>query len=186
MTYDIQVKTLPEVFKKNIKIKEHTHNTIQIDAAQGFLNLTSKYSPYNVNYTTRISLKDNQNTINHQQLKSPQKYLVGKYTLEVFTLPRTYKEIEIKDKQTTTIDIPAAGTLDLRLKVPATGQIFVLRDDEKYEWVCNLNTKSTKQKWNLQPGKYKIIYRGKKQYSSSYTTGKSFTIKSNNTIYLTL
>ena len=96
------------------------------------------------------------------------------------------KEIEIKDKQTTSIDIPAAGTLDLRLKTPATGQIFVLRGNESYEWVCNLNKKSTKQKWNLQPGKYKIIYRGKNQYSSSYTTEKSFTIKSNNTIYLTL
>lgn len=186
MAYDIQVKTLPEIFKKNVKIHEHTHNTIQIDAAQGFLTLSSKYSAYNVNYTTRVSLIDNQKTINHQQLKSTEKYLIGKYNLEVFTLPRTYKEIEIKDKQTTTIDIPAAGTLDLRLKAPATGQIFVSRGEEDYEWVCNLNKKSTKQKWNLQPGEYKIIYRGKNQYSSSYTTEKSFTIKSNNTIYLTL
>ena len=139
-----------------------------------------------MNYTTRVSLIDNQKTINHQQLKSTEKYLIGKYNLEVFTLPRTYKEIEIKDKQTTAIDIPAAGTLDLRLKAPATGQIFVSRGEEDYEWVCNLNKKSTKQKWNLQPGEYKIIYRGKNQYSSSYTTEKSFTIKSNNTIYLTL
>lgn len=186
MTYDILVKTLPEIVKKNVKIHEHAHNTIQVDAAQGFLNLTSKYSAYNVNFTARISLKDNQKTINHQQIKSTEKYLVGKYNLEIFTLPRTYKEIEIKDKLTTTIDIPAAGTLDLRLKTPVTGQIFVSRGSEDYEWVCNLNKASTKQKWNLQPGKYKIIYRGKHQYSSSYTTEKSFTIKSNNTIYLTL
>jgi len=186
MTYDILVKTLPETFITKVKLHEHTHNTIQIDAAQGSLSLTSKYSAYNVNYTTRVSLIDHQKTINHQQLKSTEKYLIGKYNLEVFTLPRTYKEIEIKDKQTTSIDIPAAGTLELRLKTPATGQVFVLRGNESYEWVCNLNKKSTKQKWNLQPGKYKIIYRGKNQYSSSYTTEKSFTIKSNNTIYLTL
>jgi len=186
MTYDILVKTLPETFISKVKLHEHTHNTIQIDAAQGSLSLTSKYSAYNVNYTTRVSLIDHQKTINHQQLKSTEKYLIGKYNLEVFTLPRTYKEIEIKDKQTTSIDIPAAGTLELRLKTPATGQVFVLRGNESYEWVCNLNKKSTKQKWNLQPGKYKIIYRGKNQYSSSYTTEKSFTIKSNNTIYLTL
>ena len=186
MTYDILVKTLPETFKTKVKLHEHTHNTIKIEAAQGFLSLTSKYSAYNVNFTTRVSLLDDQKTINHQQLKSTEKYLIGKYNLEVYTLPRTYKEIEIKDKQTTSIDIPAAGTLDLRLKTPATGQIFVLRGNESYEWVCNLNKKSTKQKWNLQPGKYKIIYRGKNQYSSSYTTEKSFTIKSNNTIYLTL
>ena len=186
MTYDILVKTLPETFISKVKLHEHTHNTIQIDAAQGSLSLTSKYSAYNVNYTTRVSLIDHQKTINHQQLKSTEKYLIGKYNLEVFTLPRTYKEIEIKDKQTTSIDIPAAGTLELRLKTPATGQVFVLRSNESYEWVCNLNKTSTKQKWNLQPGKYKIIYRGKNQYSSSYTTEKSFTIKSNNTIYLTL
>ena len=186
MTYDILVNTLPETFISKVKLHEHTHNTIQIDAAQGSLSLTSKYSAYNVNYTTRVSLIDHQKTINHQQLKSTEKYLIGKYNLEVFTLPRTYKEIEIKDKQTTSIDIPAAGTLELRLKTPATGQVFVLRSNESYEWVCNLNKTSTKQKWNLQPGKYKIIYRGKNQYSSSYTTEKSFTIKSNNTIYLTL
>lgn len=186
LKYDIYVKTLPQIIKKNITLVEHTHNMIQIDAAQGFLSLSSKKSPYNVNYTMRVSQKDNNATINHQDLKSTEKYLIGKYDVEIFTLPRIYREVEIKEKQTTTIDIPASGTIELRSKTPAAGQVFVLRGENNYEWVCNLNSKSTNQKWNLQPGKYKLIYRGKNQYSSSYTTEKTFTIKSNNTIYLTL
>ena len=134
----------------------------------------------------RVSQNDNNATINHQDLKSTEKYLIGKYDVEIFTLPRIYREVEIKEKQTTTIDIPASGTIELRSKTLAAGQVFVLRGENNYEWVCNLNSKSTNQKWNLQPGKYKLIYRGKNQYSSSYTTEKTFTIKSNNTIYLTL
>ena len=184
--YDIHVKTLPQIIKKNISITKHTHNKIQIDAAQGFLSLTSKRSPYNVNYTMRVSQNGNNTTINHQHLKSTEKYLIGKYNVEIFTLPRIYMEVEVKERQTTTIDVPAAGTIDLTCKTPMVGQIFVLNEDNNYDWVCNLNSKSNKQKWNLQPGKYKLVYRGAKQFSSSYTTEKIFTIKSNNTIYLTL
>ena len=184
--YDIHVQTLPSIIKKNVKIIEHTHNTIQINAAQGFLKLTSTKSPYNVSYAMRITQNGLDNTINHQELKSTEKYLVGKYDLEIFTLPRTYKEIEVKEKLTTTINIPAAGTLDLRLKTTSVGQIFVQRGVNNYEWVCNLSSMLTKQKWNFQPGKYKLIYRRRNQFSSSYTTEKDFTIKSNNTIYLTL
>ena len=184
--YDIHVKTLPQIIKKNISITKHAHNKIQIDAAQGFLSLTSKRSPYNVNYTMRVSQNDNKTTINHQHLKSTEKYLIGKYNVEIFTLPRIYMEVEVKEKQTTTIDVPAAGTIDLTCKTPIVGQIFVLNESNNYDWVCNLNSRSNKQKWNLQPGKYKLVYRGAKQFSSSYTTEKIFTIKSNNTIYLTL
>ena len=184
--YDIQVQTLPTIIKKNVKIIEHTHNKIQIDAAQGFLKLASSRSPYNVSYVMRISQKGMKNTINHQDLKSTEKYLIGSYDLEIFTLPRTYKEIEIKERQTTIVDVPAAGTVDIKWGALSVGQIFAQISENKYEWVCNIDASLSRQKWNLQPGKYKLIYRGKKKYSTSYTNEELFTIKSNNTIYLTL
>jgi Ca-activated chloride channel family protein len=133
-----------------------------------------------------VTQKGEKNTINHQYLNSTEKYLTGTYQLEIFTLPRTYEEISVSDKKTTIVDVPAAGTLNLRLKSPATGQLFIENKKGELEWVINLDPSSNSQKWNLQPGKYKVVYRGKKQYSSSYTQEKSFTIKSNNTIFLTL
>ena len=74
----------------------------------------------------------------------------------------------------------------MRLKLPVTGQLFIENKKGELEWVINLDPALNSQKWNLQPGNYKIVFRGKKQYSSAYTQEKSFTIKSNNTIYLTL
>ena len=184
--YDLKVETLPSIFKQGISIKEHTHNTIHVDAAQGFLKFTSNRSAYNIKYPSRIIKEGFSNTINHQELGSTQKYLIGKYEMEVFTLPRTYKKFEINEYKTTTIDIAASGTLDLKNPKLYVGQIFVKRDNESYEWVCNLNAKLRTQKWQLQPGNYKIIYREKEQFSTAYTNEKTFNIKSLNTNYLKL
>ena len=38
-SYDIVVNTIPKVYKNNVRIKRHIHNTIKIDAPQGFLKL---------------------------------------------------------------------------------------------------------------------------------------------------
>ncbi|MEJ6506480.1 MAG: VWA domain-containing protein [Crocinitomicaceae bacterium] len=184
--YDLKVETLPSILKQGISIKKHTHNTIHVDAAQGFLKFTSNRSAYNIKYPSRIIKEEFSNTINHQELGSTQKYLIGKYEMEVFTLPRTYKKFEINEYKTTTIDIAASGTLDLKNPKLYVGQVFVKRDNESYEWVCNLNAELRTQKWQLQPGNYKIIYREKEQFSTAYTNEKTFSIKSLNTNYLKL
>ncbi len=184
--YDLMVATLPEIKKKNIAIKEHTHNTIMVDAAQGYLKFISSRSNYNIKYQARISKKDEKKTINHQDLGSTQKYLIGEYDLEIFTLPRTYKTIEIKEYKTSIVDIPAPGILDLRTAKLYVGQIFVKRQNNEYDWVCNLNPKVRSQKWQLQPGEYKIVFREKDQFSSAYTNEKTFSIKTLNTNYLKL
>ncbi len=184
--YDLVVQTLPEIHLKDIEIIKHTHNVIPVDAAQGFLNFTSRFSPKSVSYQTIVRLKNSAKTLNHQNLRSTEKYLVGQYSLEILTLPRTYMDIEINEHATTRVDVPAAGTLNLSSSKLHVGQIFVERKNKKYEWVCNFDDKAYRQSWNLQPGNYKMIYREKLQYSSSYTTEQKFLIKSNNTNYISL
>ena len=184
--YDLTVATLPEIKKKNIEIKEHTHNKIEVDAAQGYLKIISSRSNYKTKYQARISKRGEKETINHQDLGSSEKYLIGEYDLEIFTLPRTYKTIEIKEYKTSTIDIPAPGILDLRTLKLYVGQIFVKRTNNDFEWVSNLNPKVRTQKWQLQPGEYKIVFREKDQFSSAYTNEKTFSIKTLNTNYLKL
>ena len=112
--------------------------------------------------------------------------MIGKYDLEIYTLPRTYKTIEIKEYKTSTVDIPAPGILDLKSAKLYVGQIFVKRNNNNYEWVCNLNPKLRSQKWQLQPGEYKIVFREKEQFSSAYTSEKIFKITTLNTNYLKL
>ena len=43
--YDLMVSTLPQIKKTNIEIKEHTHNTIEVDAAQGYLKFIPMHMP---------------------------------------------------------------------------------------------------------------------------------------------
>lgn len=181
--YDILVKTLPELLEKNVGITKHTHNVIPIDAPQGYLKLTTRAKLDHLNM--RVSIHKQASTINEQKLNKVQKYLVGKYDLEIFTLPRTYRTAEIAQSKTTVIEVPAPGVFQYTVSKPITGQVFVDREGD-LEWVCNLEEQNTFGKWTLQPGKYLVVYREKQKKSTDYTMKKFFTITSNKTINLTL
>jgi len=186
LKYDLVVNTLPKLEKKNLSIKQFTHNTIEVDAGQGYLKLVSTISENLANLNMRVMLKGQTTTLNEQILNSTQKYLVGSYDVEIFTLPRTYKTIEITQSKTTTINVVASGTLNYTAEKGLIGQIFTDKGDQTFEWVCDLKEGFNKDLWNLQPGSYKVIYREKDQKSTAYTKEKNFKIESNKTITLNL
>jgi Ca-activated chloride channel family protein len=186
LKYDLVVNTLPKLEKKNLSIKQFMHNTIEVDAGQGFLKFSNAISNEISNLNMRVMLKGQTTTLNEQILNSTQKYLVGSYDLEIFTLPRTYKTIEISQSKTTIINVIASGTLNYSAEKGLIGQIFTDKGDQTFEWVCDLKDGLNKDLWNLQPGSYKVIYREKDQKSSAYTKEKNFKIESNKTITLNL
>lgn len=186
LKYDLVVNTLPKLEKKNLSIKQFMHNTIEVDAGQGFLKFSNAISNEISNLNMRVMLKGQTTTLNAQQLNSTQKYLVGSYDVEIFTLPRTYKTIEISQSKTTIINVIASGTLNYSAEKGLIGQIFTDKGDQTFEWVCDLKDGLNKDLWNLQPGSYKVIYREKDQKSSAYTKEKNFKIESNKTITLNL
>jgi Ca-activated chloride channel family protein len=169
LKYDLVVNTLPKLEKKNLSIKQFMHNTIEVDAGQGFLKLSSAISENLANLNMRVMLKGQTTTLNEQILNSTQKYLVGSYDVEIFTLPRTYKTIEITQSKTTTINVVASGTLNYTAEKGLIGQIFTDKGDQTFEWVCDLKEGFNKDLWNLQ-----------------YTREKNFKIESNKTISLNL
>jgi Ca-activated chloride channel family protein len=184
--YDLKVNTLPAVELKNISIKPHTHNIIQVSAGQGQLKVTSLKSPSGTKIETRILQNNASPTLNVQQLNDVQRYLVGSYQLEILTLPRTYKDIKIDQSKVTAIDIVAAGQLTYTSTKGLVGQIFYERNPGQWEWVLDLKENQATGSWNLQPGSYKIVYREKEQRSSAYTKEKKFNIATLNTTNLTL
>jgi Ca-activated chloride channel family protein len=184
--YDLKVNTVPAVELKNISIKPHTHNIIQVSAGQGQLKVTSLKSPSGTKIETRILQNNGSPTLNVQQLNDVQRYLVGSYQLEILTLPRTYKDIKIDQSKVTAIDIVAAGQLTYTSAKGLVGQIFYERNPDQWEWVLDLKENQTTGSWNLQPGSYKIVYREKEQRSSAYTKEKKFNIATLNTTNLTL
>lgn len=134
----------------------------------------------------RVMQKDQTQTLNSQPFNSIQKYLVGTYDLEIFTLPRTYQRVEVTQSKTTNVDVIPSGCLTYISQKGLVGQIFVEKGTNSFEWVCNLEYGLKEGKWFLQPGNYKIVYREKDQKSTAYTKEKSFKIESNRTLNLNL
>ncbi len=183
--YDLVVNTIPRIEKKNIVLQKYVHNTIIVDAPQGFIKVrfTNATKPYLVE--TRIMQNGKSNTLNVQSMNTTDKYLIGKYDLEILTLPRTYVTIDVNQSSTTNVDVIAPGTLMYRSHTAVIAQVFLVQDNRNIEWVCNLDENTRTGTVHLQPGNYRLVYRQKSLKSSSYTIEKDFRIYSNKTSTLT-
>jgi Ca-activated chloride channel family protein len=186
VTYDLEIHTIPKIVKKNIKIEKGKHNIISIDAPQGYLNLQIEGN-INDYFPTTIVKKANDTTIlNVQDFGKTERYLVGKYDLEILTLPRIYlKNVEIKQSHTNTIKIPASGSVFISKPAKGFGAIF-LDNGKTLEWVCNLDYNLDMQNIYLQPGKYKLEFKYVHQKEMIKTIEKSFEIKSKESVRLIL
>ncbi len=178
INYDLVVHTVPPVEKKNITITKGKHNVIPVDAPQGYLKLelegqTSKYFP-----TTVIRKKGEMNTLAIQDFGKTEKYLVGKYDLEILTLPRiNLKDVEILQSTTNTIKVPTSGNVYIVKGGNGFGSIF-LDDGKKMTWVCNLNNALQNEIIYLQPGDYKLEFRYETSKETIKTIEQKFTVKS--------
>jgi len=184
--YDLVVNTIPKVEKKNISIQKNIHNTIVVDAPQGFIKVRLLNATRGYTVESRIMQAGKTTTLNVQQANISDKYIVGKYDVEILTLPRIYATVDVNQSATTTIDVPAPGTLNYKLAAPMAAQIFVSNAAGFWEWVCNLDPTTTSGNWNLQAGNYKVVYRQKQLKSTTFTFEKEFKIYSNKTYSLNL
>lgn len=177
-TYDLFVHTIPPIEKKNITIQQGKHNVIPVDAPQGYLKLEldgtlSKYYP-----TTVIRKHGEMNTLNIQDFGKTEKYIVGKYDLEILTLPRIKLfDVEIQQSTTNTIKVPTSGNAYITKGGNGHGSLF-LDDGKKVTWICNLNNSLQNEIIYLQPGNYKLEFRYESIKETIKTVEKKFTITS--------
>ena len=177
--YRVMVHTIPPVQKNDVEIIPGKHNIIAIDAPQG--NLYLKISGV-TNYTDLKCIVRKQNTmqtLHLQNANTSEKYLVGKYDLEVQTLPRQiFKGVSVDQYTTTTIEMPQPG----RLNISAFTQQYIadIYQMERNEmiWLARLPQENKLHNIIMQPGKYKIIYRAKTATRSSQTFEREFIINS--------
>jgi Ca-activated chloride channel homolog len=177
LQYDITVHTIPPQEKKNVTIVRGKHNVIPIDAPQGFLTLELD-GAFNKYYPTTIVRKGNEmKTMNVQEFGKTEKYIVGKYDLEILTLPRIYiKDVEIKQSSTNTIKIPTSGSVLFNKTQTGYGSIYV-DDGKAVTWVCNFNPTLVNEIIYLQPGTYKAVYRLEFAKETLKTVEKNFEVK---------
>lgn len=179
LKYDLTVHTIPPQEKKGISIIKGQHNIIPVDAPQGFLKLEldgpiSKYYP-----STIVRKAGEMKTLVVQEFGKTEKLIVGKYDLEVLTLPRIYlKDVEIKQSSTNTIKIPTSGNVVFSRLGTGYGSIYTDTGKE-VNWVCNLNTTLQSEIIYLQPGKYKVVFRYESARETLKTIERNFEVKQN-------
>lgn len=184
--YDLVVNTIPVIEKKNIVIQKNIHNIIVVDGPQGFIKVRYNNATREYPIQVRISQSTNPATLNVQNINSTEKYIVGKYDIEVLTLPRIYAKLEVNQSSTVTLDVPAPGTFNYKAANYVVGQIFVLNEKGKWDWVCNINQSTLSGSYNLQPGSYRVVYRQKNLQSTAYTYTIDFRMTSNKTTSINL
>ena len=176
--YDLYVYTVPQVIKKNVEISPAIHNIIAVDAPQGSLSITINTRSVQAQPVAIVRKKGTMETLYAQPIGSTQNYLVGKYDLEILTLPRTYlNDVEITQSTNTKIELPNNGQITLIRGYIGYGAIFVKRNG-KIEWVMDMNKNSKSETIRLLPGNYRVMYRAKIDHNSKNTKWKDFTIKS--------
>lgn len=179
--YDMVVNTIPKIEVKNITLKKNTHNIITANTPQGFIRFRFSNATKGYTVTARVMQQNNPATINTQNIGGTDKYIVGQYQVEILTLPRIYKTVDVTQSSTTTVDIPAPGLLSYSAGKAFVGQLFQVKVDGTVEWVVNLDPNTLTGSFNLQPGDYRIVYRPKHLKSTTYTIEKNFKITSNKT-----
>lgn len=174
-TYKMIVHTIPPVEKTGIELVPGKHNIIAVDAPQGYINLkmAGNYNPACI-----VRKNGEMQTLNLQTFNGTEKYIVGKYDLEILTLPRIkLAKVDVAQSKTTTIEIPQSGSATIVKPSEGPGSLYV-EENNKLVWVCNLNSNLTQETLILQPGKYRIEYRPKNAKESIYTIEKKFKIDS--------
>jgi Ca-activated chloride channel homolog len=181
------VHTIPPVRKDSIKITPGRHNIIGIDAPQGFLTFRTGGTSTIKGMPCIIRQKGSSETLNVQNFDQVEKYLIGKYEVEILCLPRIItKDVEITQNHTTTVDIPMPGIAIIQKSTNGYGSLY-LDTKEGLQWLYNLKDNPPQQEsLYLEPGNYRVVFRSKYTNRSYYTIEKKFTVEPGQTVNVKL
>ena len=173
-TFDLVVHTIPPQRKDSIVLQVGRHTTIPVKTPQGQLEITT--TDIRTKPSIVIHQHNKREIIHVQEINRKEKYIVGKYDIEILTLPRIIlPNIEITPNHTTTIKIPASGFATIMHRSKGYGSLYVKRGDD-LEWIANLEGNKSIETFFLLPGKYTVVYRSRGVYETIYTKVKDFKV----------
>lgn len=177
--YRVVAQTIPPASADSVTLVAGKHNHIGIDAPQGYLQIINKGGSAFNKEKVLVKRAGDPQTINIQFMGTSEKYLVGKYDLEIPVFPLIYlRDVEIRQSYTTTVEIPEPGRIHISSREPGYGSLYKLAKDGSQEWVLNTRAGLIQQEYYLQPGDYRIIFRLANKRSTMFTQVKDFTIRS--------
>jgi Ca-activated chloride channel family protein len=178
VTYDIGVQTIPPITVDSVRLVAGRHNTISVNAPQGFMYVRTRRGNAYDRYQILVKRAGDQELINIQEMGTVEKYLVGSYDLLIPIFPVMKVDgLEISQSNTTTVEIPAPGYLTFNTGQPGAGTLYQMQTSGKQLWVMNLRENTRVQSYYLQPGTYRVVFRRDDHKSSSFTMVKDFVVK---------
>jgi len=185
-TYKMVVHTIPQIEKDSIELTPGKHTIIAIDAPQGYLTLKANGTNEYKDLKYIIRKKGDMNTLLVSDADKLEKLLVGKYDVEILSLPRIYlNEVVVSQSKTTTMQIPQPGIANVVIQNLGYGQIF-LNEKNKLKLIYNIGENSIKETLVLQPGSYTAVFRPKNSKESIYTITREFKVESGTAIQVKL
>ncbi len=176
--YDVVAHTIPAVRKDNVNITPGKHTIIALDAPQGELSLTVDGLMGYGQLQALIKRPGSDKILHVHEFNTVEPYLVGKYDIEILTLPRIKQnDVLISQSKTTTLQIKQAGKLNIVARSSIIGDIYRLNRGE-LEWVCNIDIDDRSHIIAMQPGNYTLVIRSKREHNTVNTRSKDFEIYS--------
>ncbi|MBK6731131.1 MAG: VWA domain-containing protein [Bacteroidetes bacterium] len=181
--YNLKVHTRPSVEKNDIYFTPFEYNVVSENTPQGDLRISVRGESQKK--SIQCIVKQDGKVIEVQPTGSTINYLVGKYEIEILTLPIIkINSAEIEQDNTTTIEISSPGFITFIKAQELYGGIYMYSNNKWVE-IFELSNKDLRESLALQPGKYKVIYRykntramtGTKEIDFEIITGTSTTLK---------
>nr|HMT29520.1 hypothetical protein [Bacteroidia bacterium] len=176
--YRIVVHTLPPVEIDSVTSVPGKHTIVGVEAGQGDMLLKFEGLSDYRSLKCIVRKSGELNTLFIQDFNTSVRYLIGKYDLEVLSLPRLYiNSVDISQSKTTTVQVPNPGIATIITNGPGYGSIYV-EEGNNLKWIYNLNSETIRESLVMLPGKYKVVYRAKNAREAKYTIEKTFRITS--------
>ncbi len=177
MTYRLKVHTIPPVIADSVTVTPGKHTVISLYAPQGYLVIkTSRGNEYE-NVPILIRKHGHMETLNNQKIGQIEKYITGKYDIEIPILPRlNIEDVDILQSHTTTLEISGPGSVTFNSTGHGFGSLYVLENGDQ-NWITNLNPALRQQELLLQPGSYRVVFRPATAKESVFTISKDFRVR---------
>ncbi|MBN1599366.1 MAG: VWA domain-containing protein [Bacteroidales bacterium] len=187
VTYKMRVHTIPPVDVDSFRVYVGKHTIIAADCPQGTLEVSVEGSRQYRGLQYIVRKAGTMETLNVQEINKEEKYLVGKYDIEIPILPRlNLYNVEINQSTTTTVTIPRPGILNLLKGASGYGSIYYRLTPNDEEWIVNIDPNLKNETLVLQPGYYRVVFRAQNARQTLYTINRTFEIKPGGSVAVNL
>lgn len=160
--YRMVAHTIPPVTINPIDVEPGKHTVFSTYAPQGSIVLKNPGGQTSPDLQFVVKKQGHDEILNVQKTERTEKYIVGKYDVDILCLPPvSLKGVEVKQSETSNLRIPQPGMLTVSKGTVQNGAIF-LENKNDLEFVISLDAeKAGNEIFILQPGNYRIVSRGK-------------------------